>query len=206
LIAVNQRIRRKLKAAVIFLVLGAFVGTICDSFHVSSGVIVYPVFEWYPFMFQSGQPFWVPILMSGATVVMAWGHLWSDRWLRDGYGKRLPGYVSLPRWGLGFLVSISIWAISGYLPWDRVASDGGLALAALGIWAFNDRTAPGLVQAGLTAVGGVLVEYLLSSNGAFHYAPGIQGPWGVPSWLPWIYVGFSPVCAGLARRLVRGRS
>ena len=194
---------RKFRAAVLFFCAGAVIGTLCDSLHVLNGVEIYPEFEGYPFMFRSGQPFWVPILMGSATVVIAWMHLWTDRWLREGYARVLPGYRSLRWWlpGLGF--AIAAWLGSGFLPLQGLVTDLVLASAGLFLWASLDRTPPGLLQAGLTAIGGVLVEGFLSDVGAFGYAPLAQGPWGVPSWLPWIYFGFSPVIGGLARRLVR---
>jgi hypothetical protein len=195
---------RKWEAILGFFLLGAAVGTACDAVHVASGVESYPALDSYPFMILGTQAPWVPLLMGTGAVVIAWLHLWSDRWIREGYGKRLPGFPGLKQWIAGFALAVFLWCSSGYLPREGLITDVILAAGALFIWMGLDRTAPGLIQAGITAVSGVLVEYFLSSTlGLFQYDPAVIGPWGVPSWLAWLYVAFAPVVAGAGRRALR---
>ncbi len=198
---------RKGEAVLGLFAAGALVGTVCDAVHVYSGVESYPTFEIYPFMIFGQQAPWVPLLMGSAAVAIGWMHLWSDRWIREGYGKRLPGYPGVRQWSAGFLLAVFLWCSSGYLPREGLFADAFLMAGALFIWMGLDRTASGLIQAGTTAVGGVLAEYFLSGGlGLFHYDPKVVGPWDVPSWLAWIYVAFAPVIAGASRRVLRAKT
>ena len=155
--AAFKRNLRKGEAVLGFFVLGAVVGTACDAVHVFSGVESYAPSDKYPFVLFGGQAPWVPFLMGGATVAIGWMHLWSDRWIRDGYGKRLPGFPGVRQWLAGLAFASALWCASGFLPRQGLLTDVLLIAGALFVWMGLDRTASGLIQAGVTAVGGVLV-------------------------------------------------
>jgi hypothetical protein len=199
-----MKILKKFGVALLLFILGAVVGTLCDLAHVYTGVLEYPISDEYPFLIAGVQPPWVLLLMGGSTVAIAWGMLSGDRWLREGYGKVIPGFISWKHWALGFAMAIGLWAGSGLLPRGGIEADGVMFLVAGWILLLLDRTWAGLYQSAAVAVAGVIVEYLLSSRGYFNYADAVKGPWGLPSWLCWIYVAIAPSVGGIARKLLRG--
>ena len=89
--------------------------------------------------------------------------------------------------------------------WLTVAPGSGAVRAVLlvGIfgvaWAVCDRTGAGLLLAGATAVGGPLVEILLIRAGAFVHHEVLV--FGIPGWLPLLYLTAAVGLGGLARWL-----
>jgi hypothetical protein len=162
--------------ALVLAALGASFGTLFDYAHVLTGAIVYPG----PPRF--GVPPWVPFLYMGAAMAIGLGVPVFDDVL--GRPARFP-YTSA-RLVIGFVGLCTIWFLSGALPFDTRVTALLLAAASLGMWWGLDRTWQGLAVAGATAVGGCMMEVVLSEQGLFrHTHPDVLG---VALWLPWIYV------------------
>ena len=172
---------------------GSVLCTLLDQLHVRFGVLAYrdgPMF---------GQAPWVPGLFALATLVGLAGYV---TWARKlGFRRDL---VEGPRdrwgtleaaWALAWLTVT--YAVSGPLQrWPQALLFVYVATFALRCWSLR---APGLaVNAVQFAVGGTAFESLLSSTGAFHYRhPDL---WGVPMWLPGVYLHAAPLLRAVLRR------
>jgi hypothetical protein len=166
--------------------LGAVVGPLGDASHVISGTLAYPQGA-YPLYFF-GMPYWTPLLFGAAACLMG---------AVAGAG---PGF-SRARAIAAVAAFFGIYALSGFLPHASRVADGMLAALALAHWWTFDRTRVGLGLAVAAAVGGTAFEALLVRQGVFSYLDGSAGLYGVPSWLPWIYVAASVAVGGFARSL-----
>jgi hypothetical protein len=165
--------------------LGAISGSIGDYVHVVTKTDGYPhdgPFPFLPFL-NVEMPIWVPFLFGGAVLVMGISHkLFSMQ-----YKPRLVSNKTIVTFA-PFLF-ITIYALSGIIH----AGTGGwqdvwLATAAILFWWLFDRTIIGAGLALLTAIGGTLFEIFLVSVHGFFYYPEHSNLFGVPSWLPWLYV------------------
>ncbi|MCE9624099.1 MAG: hypothetical protein K8R69_01400, partial [Deltaproteobacteria bacterium] len=135
---------RKAKNAGWLFGLGAVVGPVGDAFHVHSGTTDYPreVFGLYLWRL----PFWVPILFGCAGLAIGLSHPQMDRLL--GAPSQRPGSRSLGLVVFGIAAFLGIYAMTAYAP---LVSGGSLdvliAVSALLVWAFLDRTWQGLLLA-----------------------------------------------------------
>jgi hypothetical protein len=167
---------------VILFIAGAIGGTLGDLCHVLSGIESYPAL--WPYVPGTPLPYWVPIEFGFAAAWLGFTHEVFPVQLPTPRGARFRIDV------LGSVVLFQLaWALSGFLPLTTGGSkDIALALMALGGWYFFDRRPFVWVMALLTAIGGVIVEALLINRGFFNYRSGDSNLFGVPSWLPWIYM------------------
>ena len=76
-----------------------------------------------------------------------------------------------------------------------------LALGALAIWAWLERSARGLLVGAAIGITGAAAESFFVHHGLFSYLPGSDNLYGVPSWLPWIYLGASVAVGNLQHRI-----
>lgn len=179
--------KKKLKNALILFLFGAILGPWADSFHTHVGVLSY-----YRVVFFQ-MAWWVPLLFGIAAVVIGFTHISLDD--RFAMQPKPRNWVEII-WGLGLF--LMIYKLSALLP------NSGIKLFLLGFlsvttWYLLDRRVLGLVQALLTAVFGTVVEMTLIKFKFFFY----QEPdlFGVPLWLPFIYIAASVAVGNLARKL-----
>lgn len=168
--------------------LGAITGSTGDFVHIITQTDRYPhdgPFPFLPFL-PVKMPVWVPFLFGSAVVVMGVTHkLFSLSYQPRMVHHRL--FVTFaPAVFLGF------YALSGFIH----AGTGGwqdvwLCLSAIAFWWFADRTKTGALLAFVCAAGGTLFEIFLVSIHGFSYYPQHSNLFGVPSWLPWLYVDAS---------------
>lgn len=180
---------RLARNTIILFIAGGIVGSICDGFHSHSGILAYTDIWWMK------MAWWVPFLFGSATLALAISHMWADQILH--HPRR---HLS---WGLVFLglvLFVAMYAGSAYIPaanrWKfLILSIGGIA-----IWRGFDGTWQGAVEAVISALIGCSVEITLTQQELFQYLnPNL---WGIPSWLPWLYVAASVSVGNLSRKLI----
>lgn len=168
--------------------IGFFLGPASDLFHNVTNTSGYP----YPAFL--GLAWWVPLLFSGATVLVALSHVYSDKLFRQ--PKR---ELSWKKVIFGLLSFFLIYAISGFLKINLLPKFLILAVIALDVWFFFDKTLYGFILSILTAICGCLVESSLVQIGHFYYVePDFLG---VPYWLPFLYITASVSVGNLGRKL-----
>jgi hypothetical protein len=187
-----------LKFIVTCFVLGAILGTTGDFVHVITKTDGYPADGPFPFLpfLPVSMPVWVPFLFGGAVVLM-------------GITQRLFSVVYTPRFATSRFAAIAsplffllVYALSGFVnTHSETRQNLWLALVAISTWYVADRTLTGMGLAALTALAGTTVEIFLVHIHAFYYWPAHADFFGVPSWLPWLYVVAS-LCAGLFTRIL----
>lgn len=173
-----------LPLAALFLV-GAVLGTLGDQIHVQFGVLYYPK----PFLL--GQAFWVPLLFGAGAPLMVHGEAMVQGLTKRGMIAERPPRtaVVLP----GILFFAAYFATGLFAAWP-IALTVGLTLtwiirAAL-ITRRRQATARELLFGAVAmAIGGTLVEALVSAIGAFYYRK--SDFIGVPIWLPALYFHLS---------------
>lgn len=172
---------------------GSVLCTLLDQLHVRFGVVAYR----HGTMF--GQAPWVPALFALASLAGLFGYLTRARKL--GFRRDLMD-GSRDRWGTREAAVALAWmtvayAISAPLQhWPRALLVALVITFALRCWALR---APGLGWSGLQfAVGGTMFQSFLASTGEFHYRhPDL---WGVPLWLPGVYLHAAPLLRAVLRR------
>jgi hypothetical protein len=185
------------------LFLGAVLGPLGDFCHVISGTDAYPNSSLFIHPELIKMPFWVPPLFAGATLAVGFSHPFLDHFL--GRTRQRLGARGIVPAALGALSFLALYAISGFLPGTAgSANDLFIGAGALAIWAIFDRTWQGLLLGAGTALAGTAVEITLVHQGAFYYLPRAANLFGVPSWLPWIYVAAS-VSVGNIGRIMAAR-
>lgn len=178
---------RWLRAAAVLAALGATLGVALDAIHTHLGATSYT----RPLFFRAA--WWVPLLFGGAfTIGLARPLL--ERLL----GR--PSPTPPPRVVLaGMACFAGAHFISvGPLPWPATAALE-LAIFAGAWWSF-DRTAITLAISAAAAVAGPAVEALLVARGLFVHHQALA--FGVPGWLPFLYMVAGVALTGLAKRLV----
>jgi hypothetical protein len=174
--------QRLIRATVILMGLGATLGSALDAIHSHFGAISYtsPVF--------ARAAWWVPLLFAGAYAAGI------VRPLLAGEEPALPGWkVAL---GMGLFIA-AYWLTVA--PWPWPARCAILSVIFLAGWAICDRTRLGLVIAALAAIFGPAVEITLIRAGVFvHHEAHV---FGIPVWLPFLYLTASVGLGGLARWL-----
>lgn len=178
---------RVARATWVLMVTGATLGTALDGLHSHFGALSYT----HPVFFRTA--WWVPLLYCGAYALGA-----ARPWL-------LPHEPPLPAWkaALGMGLFIAAYALS-VAPWPREARAIQMGmLFALG-WGVCDRTAVGLLIAGLAAVGGPAVEHTLIRAGLFAYHE--VNFLDIPIWLPLLYLTAAVGLSNLARWLATPRA
>jgi hypothetical protein len=177
--------------------LGAVGGTLGDFFHVMTHTDGYPQFSWM--LPGTGQPFWVPLLFGSATLAIGLSHPWINQWLGPKKIKRR----SFAQIILGNLLFLLLYAASGFLPFATGGlQDILLMTGAISIWLYFDPTWQGAFLCVGTAILGTLVEITLTHFQGFFYYPEVANFYGVPSWLPWLYVAASVTVGNSGRFLL----
>lgn len=175
-----------------FALLGGVMGTLLDAFHVLNETAYYDNFPKIPLL---DVAFYVPIEFATAGVVVGLIRPWLDVELRRKRSELPPAIVLF-----GMIVLSGAWFGSGWLTaqcWvsqtPQCTSDPSALIATIltfiagGMWLVFDRSWQGAFAALLTAGIGVTVELgLVELTGTYHY----RHPdfWGVPKWLPSLYV------------------
>ncbi len=162
--------------AFVFL-LAAVAGTLLDQIHVRSGVL------WYAHPVLFGQAFWVPLVFGTGGLLLVNSH--AIFVALAGEGPAAPGPLAAQA-----LLFVGAYLMTG------VAGDQPLLVLGVLVtaWAMRVAVAPSreLVLAGIAfALGGPLFEAALSATGGFSYdRPDL---FGVPCWLPALYLHASPL-------------
>jgi len=178
---------------VILTIVGAILGSLLDGFHTHSGTTVYT----HPWLFL--MAWWTPILFGGANVVMVVTHLELDkRWQRIGPRLSLPQLLMLTTW------FFALYYLSGYLPTNNrgIALILGCSWALL--WIRFDRSWQGIVLALMTGAVGCLVEITLIYLGTYHFSR--PDRFGIPQWLPALYMLASLCVGSIGRAVIYGFS
>jgi hypothetical protein len=173
----------------LFLV-GAVAGASLDMIHVVSGVLYYPK-PFYPW----GQALWVPLLFGMAALALVLGYQMVAAFV--GARDPSPPASALTESALGFVLA---YVATGLFHDSELLLAVGLVLA----WSWHSRRHPGeggVPYALVVALGGTLFEALLSSTGAFQYND--PDVWGVPIWLPALYLHASLLTRAIALRYFR---
>ena len=177
---------------------GALAGTTGDFVHVITRTDGYPADGPFPFLpfLPVKMPVWVPFLFGSAVMLMAFSH----QTFRSLYQPRLANHFIIS--ALAPIFFVILYALTGFLHtgtggWEDV----WLATATFLIWFILDRTLWGAGFALLNAICGTAFEIFLVHIGGFFYYPEHANFFGVPSWLPWLYMAAS-VCISLFVRLI----
>lgn len=164
--------------------LGATLGSALDAIHTHYGATTYT----RPILAKAA--WWVPLLFAGAYA-SAIGKPLLDRGPSPRLWQALLGMA---------LFIIAYWMSVAPLPWQaRAAIIAGIFAAG---WWICDRTRSGLAVAAMGAIGGPIVEILLVSAGAFRHHEVLA--FGIPGWLPFLYLTAAPGLGTLAKWLVDG--
>jgi hypothetical protein len=193
------------KIGLLVFILGGIFGTMGDALHVWAGVLRYETTQaTFP---VTGQPWWVFPQFGAACVLIGFGQLGMDRVLAKLYRPtpRRLREMKLFYTAIGLLALLVLWGSSGFL---TLHTGGGrdvvLALGAMTVWFFLDRTPESILMMVLTAIGGVAGEYFNSKAGNFYYAPEYHNLFGtLPSWLAWLYFPAAVVLGNFMRFLTR---
>jgi hypothetical protein len=166
--------------------LGAIVATLGDRVHMAFGVLSYP---------SGGQPIWVFPEMGLAAVILAW------QW-RVFPGARKDGILPM-REAIGPVIwfVVTYGASSPLSRWPVILTLGFLALFLWRAW-HEKLSRPAWMYCILVAVGGALVESMISAAGLFSYR---KPDWGlVPTWLPMLYLHVALATRAIGRALDPG--
>ncbi|HCU23497.1 MAG TPA: hypothetical protein DF383_00655 [Deltaproteobacteria bacterium] len=190
----------KLRQILVLFLVGAVFGPLGDAFHVISGTNDYPQGVFGLYLWR--QPWWVPLVFGSAALAIGLSHPQLDHWLHAPAQRRGSGSILTVIYGVAaFLV---VYAMTAFVPLPTGGwLDITIATAALFVWFDLDRTWQGLVLAAMTAGVGTAVEITMVHQGYFSYLPPKNNFYGVPSWLPWLYVSASVGVGNLGRFLSR---
>jgi hypothetical protein len=159
-----------------------------DAFHTHSGTLYYP----HVWLFM--MDWWVPLLFGVAGVAVGMSHLDLDQRLGKAYPELTWVHVAF---GMGSFAVI--YFISGFLNIDDTRKTVLLCTLAFLVWYIYDKTYSGFLLALVTAAIGTFVEIsLIRSHWFFYTNPDF---FGVPYWLPALYVAASVAVGNFARKL-----
>lgn len=173
----------RLRVAVVFFVLGGAAALIGDHSHVVTGTTEY-LSHSVPFVWSS--PFWFPVLVGAAAMALA----------------ELRLHLPAPRGGMtvrqglaGVAAVIGTYVVTALVhAAPAVPSIALICVLATITWcALGDRY--GALCGVLVAVGGPVVEAVISNAGVFRYADSCDGLFGVAPWLVPLYFAFGVVAA-----------
>ncbi|MBI2609457.1 MAG: hypothetical protein HYW47_07695 [Deltaproteobacteria bacterium] len=178
-----------LRASLILFLCGAVLGPVGDLCHVISNTTGYPK-EVYAFYFFDLIPFWVPLLFGSACLFIGISHALFDLQSRPGTQQYVPYF--------GVLFFVGVYSLSGYISYPDIF----ISFLAVFTWVILDRTWKGILLAIVTAAVGTFIEMCLVNLGAFYYQSHAAHFYGVPRWLPWLYVIASVTVGNLGRSLL----
>ena len=177
------------RGAVVLALLGATLGAALDGLHTHFGKTAYA----HPVVWL--MAWWVPLLFAGAfTLGLARPLL--ERVL--GAAGPMPSRAGVAAAFGAFVLAYVVTVLP--LSWPVVAAIV-LVLFAVSWWLF-DRSPAGLAVALVASVGGPAVESFLVGRGLFVHFQGLA--FGVPGWLPCLYLVAGVALTTLAERLVDG--
>ena len=186
------------KFILLSFVAGAIAGTTGDFVHVITHTDGYPADGPFPFLplLPVKMPVWVPFLFGSAVMLMGVTHKLASTFYHPRLEKNTIVSSSAP------FLFVLLYAMTGFLHtgtggWEDI----WLAVLTFLMWWFMDRTVMGAGLALLNAISGTLFEIFLVHMGGFFYYPEHSNLFGVPSWLPWLYMAAS-VCISLFVRLI----
>jgi hypothetical protein len=164
---------------------GAVTLSFFDGFHTHSGATSYPS----PWLWQ--MAWWVPLEFGFVTAA---GGLFYARAYRGLGGARATSRGAV---AVSFALFAAAYWASGYLPVANAAKCAVVGAMFVTGWCVSDRTWQGLVLSGVAAVGGPITEITLSHFGLFAHLR--ADFWGIPMWLPFLYLASGPAIGQLAR-------
>jgi hypothetical protein len=178
---------RWLRAWLVLAGLGATLGVLLDGIHTHFGATAYthPVF-WR-------MAWWLPLLFGGAFSIgllrPLLDRIFDHRAPSPSTGRALVA--------MGFFIA-AYWLSVLPLAWPQAA---GILFAVFALsWWLCDRTWVGLAIAAAAAFGGPTVESILVSQGTFVHLQTVA--YGIPGWLPFLYMNAAVGLTSLAKRLV----
>jgi hypothetical protein len=177
---------RLVRITLILAGLGATLGSALDGIHSHFGAVSYTV----PFMAKAA--WWVPLLFAGA---------YAGGVARPLLGR---GEPPLPVWkaalGMGLFIG-AYWLTVAPWSWGlrSVILTGIFAVS----WWICDRTPLGVAIAVMTAIIGPVVEIVLVHAGTFVHHEVLV--FGIPGWLPFLYLTAAVGLGSLARWLAQPR-
>ena len=186
-----------LRFVLISFIAGAIAGTTGDFVHVITKTDGYPAHGPFPFLpfLPVNMPIWVPLLFGTAVMLMAGTH----KIVSPMFQPRLANRRQLALIAPFFFVFV--YACTGFIQAGKGWQDAWIATTAILLWWFADRTVTGALLALLNAVIGTFFEIFLVGIGGFFYYPEHSGLFGVPTWLPWLYMCAS-ICISLFVRWI----
>jgi hypothetical protein len=180
--------KSKVKIIGCLFLLGMILGPLMDGFHTHSGTAYYPrPWKWM-------MAWWVPLLFGTATVTIGLSHLDFDKWLRR--VQRNHSWFAV--WS-GIVCFAALYFASAYLSIDETQKLSVMIVTAFLVWYVLEKTYAGFLFALVIAAIGTAVESLLGHAGLFIYTK--PDMFGVPYWLPCLYVAASVAVGNLARKL-----
>jgi hypothetical protein len=177
------------RGAVVLALLGATLGAALDGLHTHFGKTAYT----HPVVWL--MAWWVPLLFASAFTLGLARPLLERLLGAAGPMPTARGTVAaFAAFVLAYVVSVAP------LPWPAVAA---LLFVLFGVsWWLFDRSPAGLAVALAASLGGPAVESLLVARGCFvHYQ---VLAFGIPGWLPFLYLVAAVALTTLAKRLVDG--
>lgn len=168
--------------------LGATLGSFMDGFHTYSHTTAYtnPVFL--------KMAWWVPLLFGSAYVFIGVSHVDFYKFF-----KPKKEFLGWDRVILSFFLFALVYFASAFLHTENSFKVILLYSSAILIWMFFSGNWQGILLAVLTGLAGSSVEILLSHYKTFSYLqPDI---WGIPYWLPSLYMCGSIAGGNLVRKL-----
>src|SRR5262249_47215271 len=177
------------RGVVVLALLGATLGVALDGIHTHFGATTYT----HPVLWR--MAWWVPLLFAGAFGAGILRPL-----LERALGRVAPAPPA-PQvaWSLAGFVG-AYWLTVAPLPWTVVA--GVLAVLFAFSFALSDRSPVTFGIAVAAAFVGPAIESLLVSRGLFVHHQVLA--FGVPGWLPFLYLNAAIPLCGMAKRLVDG--
>lgn len=143
---------------------------------------------------------WFAPLIGSATVGLA-----ATRLALFPYGRETTGTLGDGIGAVACVVGLyAVTALTMHVPVEP--STTLIYSLAVVIWWALGAGVPAAVCGLTIAVTGPVVEVLLSRTGAFNYADGLRGLWGVPWWLPGLYFAFGAVASRLGELAVVDRA
>lgn len=177
------------RGAVVLALLGATLGSALDGLHTHFGKTAYT----HPVVWR--MAWWVPLVFAGAFALGLARPL-LERILGAAGPMPTRGGVAA---SLGAFVAAYVVSVLP-LPWPAVA---GLILVLFALsWRLFDGSPAGLAVALAASFGGPAVESFLVGRGLFVHFQVLA--FGVPGWLPCLYLVAGVALTTLAKRLVDG--